>query len=332
MNIDLVTGGGGYLGSHVVRALMDRGRTVRILDVQKTPYCPDGARFVQGDMANREDVRRAMAGVERVFHIAFVQSMSKRPEAEKRRINIGGMTNLLEEAAAAGVRRFIYTSTIEIYGTRPPFPCYEDAPKDHPVGWYGEHKWICEQMLWEFSKKTGLPGTALRMPTICGRGFYNHRPLLALMDRILENRAVGVIGDGSVPGDFVLLEDVVQGFLLAAEKPEAPGEAFNISGNGHSSQLEVIRAMIEAAGSKSRLVHIPKILARTGIRLGRLAGVHDLPPDQDDYLFNPNHYAVDKARRLLGYRPAATPADAAAALIRGYRLDRDYVKKRSENY
>ncbi len=330
--MDLVTGGGGYLGSHVVSALLERGRHVRILDVQKTQYCPSGAEFVQGDMSRADDVRSAMSGIERVIHIAFVQSMSRRPESERYRINIDGMSNLLDAAHSQGVKRFVFTSTIEIYGVRPPFPCLEDAPKDEPVGWYGRHKWICEQMLWDFSRKTGLPAVALRMPTICGRGFYNHRPLLKLMDRILDNKTVAVIGSGSIPGDFVLLEDVVQGFMLAVEHPNAAGESFNISGKGASSQSEVIHAMIQAVGSSSRIVRIPLWLARSGIRLLRGLGVHDLPPDQDGYLFNPNHYSVEKARRMIGYEPRATPAEAAAALITGYVQDREYVRKRSENY
>src|SRR3990172_7610392 len=265
MGLDLVTGGGGYMGSYVVRALLAKSRRVRVMDVQKTPYCPPEAEFFQGDISDRAAVQKALDGIERVFHIAFVQSLSMRPEAERYRINIGGMENLLQESRAAGVGRFVFASTIEIYGTRPPHPCLEGAPTEEPVGWYGRHKLLCEEMLWRFSKETGLPCVVLRMPTICGKGFYNHRPLLSLMDRILENEIVGVAGDGSTDGDFVLLDDVVQGFLLAGEKKEALGEAFNISSKeGASSQEATMRAMIEAVGSKSRVFHIPAFLARIG--------------------------------------------------------------------
>lgn len=332
MSLDLVTGGGGYMGSYLARKLMEKGRQVRIFDIQKTPYCPAEADFVQGDMRNREDVKKSLEGVERVFHVAFVQSLSKLPEEQRYAINIGGMENFLEESHRAGVARFIFASTIEVYGTRPPCPCYEDAPKDHPVGWYGRHKWICEQMLWRMHEQTGLPCTALRMPTICGRGFYNHRPMLAMMDRILENKVMAVPGDGSVPGDFVLLDDVIDGFLLAGEKEAAVGEPFNISCSGPSTHLEVIAAMKEAVGSTSSVIKIPAPLVRIGLWAGRLFKIHDLPADQDDYLFNPNHYAVDKARKLLGYAPKATAAEAAASLILGYREDRDFVKQRSKSY
>ncbi|MEW6775878.1 MAG: NAD(P)-dependent oxidoreductase, partial [Bdellovibrionota bacterium] len=288
MPIDLVTGGGGYLGGNLAKALLSLGRQVRIFDVQKTSNCPAEAEFVQGDMRNREEVRKALEGVGRVFHIAFVQSLSKRPEAERYAINIGGMENFLEESLAAKVARFIHTSTIEIYGTRPPLPAPETAPTDEPVGWYGRHKLICEQMLWRFHKDTGVPCSALRMPTICGRGFYNHRPLLELMDRVLDGKSVGVIGDGSTPGDFVLLEDVLQGFLLAGDRPEAVGEAFNISCRAPSTQLEIVKAMIDEAESKSAVVRVPAPLAKAGLWVGRLLKVHDLPPDQDGYLFHPN--------------------------------------------
>ncbi|MBI4612578.1 MAG: hypothetical protein HY720_03115 [Planctomycetes bacterium] len=170
------------------------------------------------------------------------------------------------------------------------------------------------------------------MPTICGRGFYNHRPLLLLMDRILDGRPVAVAGDGSLPGDFVAVGDVVQAFLLAGERPQALREAFNVSARESASHLEIVQAMIEATGSPSRVLCIPAPLARAALWAGRLLRVHDLPACQDGYLFHPNRYSIEKARRLLGYSPALSAAAAAAVLIEGYREDRDAVRRRSRGY
>jgi nucleoside-diphosphate-sugar epimerase len=332
MPVDLVTGGGGYLGSHLARALLARGRSVRIFDLHRLPVCPEEAVLFQGDMEDRASAREAVRGAERVFHIAFVQSLSRRPPDEAHRVNLAGMRNFLDAAVAEGVARFVFASTIEIYGTQPPYPCTEEAPKDSPVGWYGRDKWECEQLLWQTARDSGLQAAALRMPTICGLGFYNHRPLLSTMDRILDGKPMAVVGDGSTPGDFVLLDDVVDGFLLAGERKEAAGEAFNISARASSTQLEILRAMIDAAGSRSRVLRLPRVLARAGLTLGRLLGLHELPADQDGYLFHPNFYAIDKARRLLGYAPRASAAEAAAALIRAYSQDREAIRRRSQSY
>lgn len=328
----LVTGGAGYLGGHLAQALLERGEPVRILDVQRTKYVPDGAEFVKGDMRSRAMLRKCLAGVDTVFHLAFVQSLSKLPEAERWDININGSENVFRESVAAKVRRFVHTSTIEIYGTRPPFPCPEDAPTNHPVGWYGRHKLEAEKILWRYHRDHGLPAAAVRMPTICGPGYYNHRPTLDLMERILDHKFIPVVGRGDIRGDFVYFKDVLRGYLLCAGKEAAVGEAFNISTDRSSTHLEIVQALIRAAGSRSRVVHVPPWLARPMMDVTRRLGLHDLPPYQDDYLFHPNSYSVEKAKRLLGYRPTKSAAEAAVALMEGYMKDREFVRKRSRNY
>mgnify|MGYP001616517414 CR=1 FL=1 len=330
--IYLVTGGGGYLGSHLARTLLAAGRPVRILDVAFGPGCPGEAEAVEVDVRDAAAVRSAMAGVGRVFHVAFVQSLSRRPEAERRAVNLGGTRAVVEAAADAGVDRLVFASTIEIYGTRPPDPCPEDAPVDDPVGWYGLHKSLCEEIVFSVARERGLPATALRMPTICGLGFYNHRPLLSLMDRILDDRTVAVIGDGDVPGDFVHLDDVLQAFRLAGERPGAVGEAFNVSARATATHREVVEAMIAAAHSGSTIRRVPRALARLALPAGRALRLHDLPACQDGYLFHPNRYSIEKARRLLGFAPVHSTVEAATALIRGYQEDRPAARRRAANY
>src|SRR5438132_14024215 len=135
MPTHLITGGGGYLGSHLARRLMQDGHRIRVFDLQASCPLPEGAELVTGDVRDRGALERACAGVEVVHHLAFVQSMSRRSPEEQRAIGIEGTRNAVEAAASAGARRVVNTSTIEIYGTRPPCPCPEDAAKD-PVGLY----------------------------------------------------------------------------------------------------------------------------------------------------------------------------------------------------
>jgi UDP-glucose 4-epimerase len=236
----LVTGGAGYLGSHLAKELIKRGEKVRIFDIQETKYIPKDAEFLKGDMRDIKDVNKAMEDVDTVFHLAFVQSLSKLKENVRYDININGTENFLKVALKNNVKRFVHTSTIEVYGTNPPYPCYEDAPTDSPVGWYGRHKLICENLCQKYFKK-GLKVTMLRMPTICGPGWYNHRGLLQLMDIILDGKPVAVIGDGKTEGDFVYYKDVLDGYLLAGEKEKAIGEAFNISARETSTHYELIK-------------------------------------------------------------------------------------------
>ncbi|MBI4362449.1 MAG: NAD(P)-dependent oxidoreductase [Euryarchaeota archaeon] len=332
--MDLVTGGAGYLGSHLARHLMEKKREVRIFDIQKTKYLPEGAEFTQGDLRDPQALAGALRGVDTVFHLAFVQSLSKLPEKTRWDINIGGMDNILKESTRAGVRRFVHTSTIEIYGTRPPQPCTEEAPTDHPVGWYGLHKLESEKRLWAYCKETGLEAAAVRMPTICGPGYYNHRPILDLMDRVLQGGIVPLMNRGETRGDFVYYKDVLQGYHLCAEKPGAVGQAFNISTDRSSTQKEIVESLIRAAGSKSRIVYVPgnRTTGRLLMAVTGALGFHRLPRYQWDYVFYHNTYSVEKAKRLLGYKPTKSAAEAAAELIQEYAKDREFVRRRSENY
>ena len=131
MALHLITGGGGYLGSHLASRLMEGGHEVRILDLARSRTIPEGVEFVEGDVRDAAAVRRASEGVGAVHHLAFVQSMSRRPESFQREVAIDGTRNVLEAAATCGVRRFVFTSTIEVYGTRPPVSeeCAVDEPR-----------------------------------------------------------------------------------------------------------------------------------------------------------------------------------------------------------
>lgn len=327
----LVTGGSGYLGAHLAQALIDEGHKVRVFDVFQSPFVPEKAKFIQGDMTDINDVRRAMKNVDTVFHLAFIQSLSKRPLREKYLININGTENFLKVAAEQNVERFVFASTIEIYSTHPPFPCTEDAPKNSPVGWYGRHKWECEKLCMKYHKK-GLKAAMMRMPAICGPGHYNHGPMMDLMDRIIENKPVPLPGDGKIPGNMTHYQDVIRGFILASEKKAAIGEAFNLSSEHPATHLEIMQAMKDAVGSKSILFPVPLTIATLGMGLAVFFGITNIPDHQVGYAFHPNHYSCEKAMKLIGYRPRYSVTDSAREQILGYMQNREYVRQRNRTY
>jgi nucleoside-diphosphate-sugar epimerase len=152
------------------------------------------------------------------------------------------------------------------------------------------------------------------------------------MERALAHRALAVTGDGSIRGAFVHVDDVTQGYALAAESPFAPGEAFNISARASATQLEIVRALANALESRSRIVRIPRAVVGPLLRLGRALGLSELPAEQDGYVLHDNCYSVEKARRLLGFAPRYSTIEAADALGRGYLAEREAVRARSTQY
>lgn len=330
--MDLVTGGAGFVGSELARRLLEMGREVRIFDVQPGERMPDAAEFVQGDMRDHSSVRDAVRGVDVVYHLAFIQVFSRLSEGEKWTINYGGTENFLKASLQEGIERFVHTSTVEVYSPFPPYPVTEDAPTDRPFGWYGRHKKACEDICWYYHREMGLPVTMLRLPTICGRGYYARIDLLRGFDWILANRPVFYFGGRPQMGDFIWIDDCVKGYVLCGSRPEAVGRVFNISCSAPSSSHEIIRALMDAAGNTRKIHLVNPRIAWPLVKLATRLGILDMPPEQLQYLMCDYSFSIEKARRLLGYDPEMNAAQAAAELMKGYVQDREKRKKKARTY
>lgn len=330
--MDVITGGAGFVGSFLARRLLESGREVRIFDIESTEYIPEGAEFIQADMRDYDSVRKAVKGADVVYHIAFVQVFSRRPEAEKWTINYGGTENFLKASLDEGIRRFVHTSTIEVYNAFPPFPVTEEWRTDEPFGWYGRHKKACEELCWRYHWKEGLPLTMCRIPTICGRGYYARIDLLRGFDWIIANRPMFWIGGRQYKGDFVWVEDCVDAYLLMAEEEEAVGEIFNISCSAPSTSLDIIQAIMDAAGNTRKIRLVPGWIAWPVARLATHVGMLDMPAEQLRYLMADYSFSVEKARRLIGYDPKMNAAEAASELMLGYLEDREKLRYKAKTY
>jgi nucleoside-diphosphate-sugar epimerase len=330
--MDLITGGAGFFGARLATRLVEAGRDVRVFDIEASDMIPDGAEFMQGDMRDRDRVKDAVRGVEVVYHLAFVQAFSSRPESEKWQVNFGGTENFLAASVDEGVDRFVHTSTIELYSPFPPFRCREDDPTDKPFGWYGRHKKACEELCWRYHWQHGLPVTMARLPTICGRGYYVRIDLLRAFDWVLANRPVLWIGGRQFSGDFVWVEDCVDAYLLLGSKQEALGEVFNISCSEPSTSLEIIEAIMEAAGNTWKVRFVPPWIVWPVVRRAARIGILDMPVEQLLYLMGDYSFSIDKARDLLGYEPKMNAADAMTEMVKGYIEDRDRVMSKARAY
>lgn len=279
----VVTGGSGFVGRAVVRALTGRGTPVTIVDVQEPAEPGELITHVAGDLTDPA-VRDAAVteGTTAIVHLAAITSVLRsvdRP-AETYRANVEVTQELLELARRRGVGRFVLASTNAVVGDIGHGTISEDLPL-RPLTPYGATKAACEMLLAGYAGSYGIATTALRFTNIYGPGMGRKDSFIPrLMRAALAGEGVEVYGDGAQSRDFVHVDDVVQGILAACDK-EYTGTA--IIGSGRSiSVLELIDAVRAATGAPLPVTHVP---AKNG----------EMPAVIVD---------VAKAGRELGYAPA----------------------------
>ncbi|MEM7199696.1 MAG: NAD-dependent epimerase/dehydratase family protein [Planctomycetota bacterium] len=224
----LVTGGSGFIGSRLVeRLIRECGAQVRVM-VRSYARAARVARFevelVQGDVADRDAVAKAVAGCDVVFHAAYGNDGN---EARQREVTVGGTENVLTAAKANGCQRVVHVSTINVYGATPDGDLDESAPRKYFGDAYSDTKLDAEQMALRWHREQGVPATVVQ-PTVVFGPFA-----LAWTVRILGEMGTGRVmlidgGDGLC--NAVYVDDLVSGMLLAATREEAIGEAFLLSG------------------------------------------------------------------------------------------------------
>jgi len=246
----LVTGGAGFIGSHIAEALLDQGESVRVLDNLATgretnlAALQGRAQLIRGDLRNLEAVRAAVEGVEVVFHQGALASVPRSiaDPVTSLEININGTQNVLQAAQDAGVRRVVYASSSSIYGNTPTLPKHEQM-QPHPVSPYGIHKLTGELLCEVFTSIYGLETVALRYFNVFGPRQDPTSEYAAVIPRFLtaliHKRRPIVFGDGEQTRDFTYIANVVQANLLAATSRAAVGYAMNI-GCGEQVSLNTV--------------------------------------------------------------------------------------------
>jgi len=248
----LVTGGAGFIGSHVVERLLEEGREVTVLDdlstgsLDKLPRAAPGLRFVRGDVADERAVRDALDGCEALIHLAAVASVQASMERplETHRTNLEGSLRVFEGAAAAGVRRAVLASSAAVYGDVDALPLAEDGPT-RPLSPYAADKLAAEHYLAHYHRSGRLPGVALRFFNVYGPRQDASNPYSGVISIFLERARRGapvtVYGDGRQSRDFVYVRDVAALVTAALRHPvEAEAPVYNVGRGASVSLLELI--------------------------------------------------------------------------------------------
>jgi UDP-glucose 4-epimerase len=299
----LVTGGAGFIGSHIVEELLHRGDTVRVLDNFSTGIRENLGSFrgnleiLEGDLRDVETVRAAVRDMQQVFHLAaFIsvsQSMSD-PEACFA-INVGGTVTLLEAARQAGARKVVISSSTAVYGDTDVFPTTEETPLC-PLSPYALSKQVNELYARLYTRTLGLPVIALRYYNVYGprqRPDSDYAAAIPIFVRQLKaGKTISIFGDGKQSRDFIFVKDVVRANLLAAES-DAAGESFNICTGRETTLLDLMEELSEISP------HPPKVQ-------------FDAPRPGDIYrsLGSP-----EKAAGLLGFRAETNLAKGLAQTV-----------------
>ena len=244
----LVTGGAGFIGSHLVRAILARGDNVRVLDDYSSGSKAnlDGVdvELVVEDIRNEATVKRAVEGVDTVFHLAAFVSVPASMEDPTKcyDTNVMGSLNILRAAQEAGVHRVVLASSAAVYGERDEIVLENDTPL--PVSPYAVSKLSMEHLAQMYTRAYGLETVCLRFFNVFGPCQSPDSPYAAAIPRftqdLINKNQVTIYGDGSQTRDFVFVEDVVQGILKASEVEEVAGTVFNISGGKSISILELV--------------------------------------------------------------------------------------------
>jgi nucleoside-diphosphate-sugar epimerase len=287
----LVTGGAGFIGSHLAEALLSGGHQVRIVDSlitgkRRNLEVLQGAEFLEGDLADLDVARRAVDGIEFVLHQAAIPSVprSVKDPLTSHRANIDASMNVLIAARDAGVRRLVYAGSSSAYGDTETLPKREDMPTK-PLSPYALQKLVVEQYGRMFTQLYGFETVTIRYFNVFGPRQDPGSPYSGVISlfatALLSGRQPLIYGDGEQTRDFTYVKNVVDGVLRACEAPNVAGEVINVATGGRISLNELLRTMNNILGTDIHAIYLD-------VRAG------DVRDSQAD---------ITKARQLLGYQP-----------------------------
>ena len=261
----LITGGSGFIGSHIAEHFQSIASEIRVLDNYRTGYAKNlnglNATVIDGSITDRALVREAVQGIDYIFHMAALvsvpESMSKPSECVD--INVHGLLNVLEEASAAGVKKIVLASSAAIYGDNPTVPKLETMVPE-PKSPYAVTKLDGEYYLEMFRREGKLASTSIRFFNVFGprqdpKGAYA-AAVPIFMEKALKNEDITIFGDGGATRDFIFVKDIV-GALAFAALNDIHG-TFNAGYGGQITIQDLAEKIISEAGSSSKIVHLPE--------------------------------------------------------------------------
>ena len=287
----MVTGGAGFIGSHLVDKLIEKGNRVIVYDNFDEYYSGKGNNIhshlsnpdfvlVRADILDSNVLLKAMKDVDVVFHLAAQPGVrfSLENPAKTNSVNTTGTLNVLQAARQMEVQKVIFASSSSVYGIPHYMPVDEEHPKE-PISIYGASKLVAEKYCRIYCELLCVPVVMLRYHTVYGP---RQRPDMAIRkwtELLLTNKRPIIYGDGNQTRDFTYVSDVVEGTILAAEVDGIDGKVFNLGGGSRVSINDVVKSLIEITGKNLQPLYQPP----------KLGDVYD------------THANIQKAKKFLGY-------------------------------
>jgi nucleoside-diphosphate-sugar epimerase len=303
----LVTGGAGFIGSHLTEEIARRGHRVRVADSLITgkrgnlSHIP-GVEFMEGDLAEFEFANKVATGCDYVLHQAAIPSVprSVKDPITSNRANVDATLNMLVAARDAGVKRLVFAGSSSAYGNTPTLPKHEEMPTN-PLSPYALQKVVGEQYLQMFTRLYGLETVSIRYFNVFGPRQDPTSPYSGVISvfatALLENRSPKIYGNGEQTRDFTYVANVVDGVLRACEAPKASGEVINVATGGRISLNQLFYAMRDVVGGNLEPTYAEP----------RQGDVRDSQAD------------IRKAHDLLGYVPIVSFEEGLERTINWYR-------------
>lgn len=303
----LITGGGGFIGSHLVDSQLARGYQVRTVDLHLERLAHLAAQpnleVVAGDITNAGMVKQLLAGIDIVYHLASAHLDVSLSEAHYRRVNVEATMNLLEAARTAGVQRVVHCSSNGVLGEIKNPPADETSPC-HPTNIYEQTKLAGEQAALQFSRQTGLPVVVARPAWVYGPRCPRTQKLI----RTIGKGRFLIFGNGQTLRHPVYIADAVRGLELCAETDEISGRVYFIAGKEPVTVETLVQTIAELQGVRPPSIHLPLLLGKMAGSTLQLAfkPIGRQPPFSRrtvDFFMKDNAYDISKAQRELGFQP-----------------------------
>jgi nucleoside-diphosphate-sugar epimerase len=303
----LITGAGGFIGSHLVDSQLEQGHDVRAVDLHLDLLQHQSANphltAIRGDITDENLVKQLFDGIDIVYHLASAHLDVSLSDEHYRRVNVGAILSLLEAAREAGVKRFVHCSSVGVIGD------VENPPADettdcHPTNIYERTKLEGEREALAYCRRTSFPVVVMRPAWVYGP----RCPRTSKLMRTISKGRFFFFGGGQNMRHPVYISDAVKGLELCASAEGVNGEIFIIAGENAVEVSELVKVMSEVLEVRSPKLHLP-------ISLGLLAGysleaafklIRKQPPFSRrsvDFFLKHNAYSIEKAKRMLGYQP-----------------------------
>ncbi len=308
----VITGGTGRLGKHLVERLLSQGKKVKVLARSKKTDLPEGVIVHKGDITKPETLEGFVGSNDTFFHLASVidTKLSDRTFYE---VNVLGTTNALKACRGKEVKRFVYVSSVSVFGYPEIIPADERCPKK-PISKYGKSKMLAEEVIarqWRIIKSS-----ILRPGMMYGPGFEEgYLPVL----KALGKGKMPILGNGENHIPLVHVSDVVDALLLVADHEDAEREDFNLAGPGYPTQRELFKIACSALGVKEPTRSVPLWLAKTVLPILSASSKYSFSSHNLDQLTKDRAFDSTKIKKKLEFQPKTSLSQGIKEMVEYYR-------------